>query len=266
MPLYVADAMDVGEREELRRHLAAGCVACAGWLAEAVGTFAAVGLTLDPVRPSPAVLKRLMDRVDATGRPNGVGLNRTATTRPAWVWQVLAPLATAAAAAVVTLSVVNARQPARDAKLVKGADDRATLLQFVLDSQNRTVGELQARLAEQRQLAEALQKPTTAVVSLAGVGQTRAAARLVWDAAGGRAVLLTTGLTPPPAGRTYELWYIVGQKPIRGTTFGVGPDGSAVVAAAIPAGMGRLAQTAVSDEPAGGTDAPTGSIQLAGKL
>ena len=35
MPLYVADAMDVADRDALRHHLAAGCTACAGWLAEA---------------------------------------------------------------------------------------------------------------------------------------------------------------------------------------------------------------------------------------
>ena len=178
-----------------------------------------------------------MGRVDALG---GVASDTRAVTpiatsaviRSAWGWRVLVPLVTAAAAAVVTLAVVNARQPARDARLAavifKAANERVALLQFVLDSQNRTVGQLQERLAQQRQLAESLQKPTTAVVSLAGVGQARAAARLVWDPAGGRAVLLTTGLTPPPAGRTYELWYIpAGHQPVRATTFGVAADGTA---------------------------------------
>ena len=49
--------------DELRRHLAGGCTQCAGSLAEAQATWAALPLALDPQTPSPAVKVRLMERV-----------------------------------------------------------------------------------------------------------------------------------------------------------------------------------------------------------
>ena len=260
MPLYVADAMDAAEREALRRHLSGGCAACAGSLAEAEATFAAVPLGLDSVAPSPELFTRLMDRIDRAGRP-------TAVARSPWAWRVLSPVAAAAVAASVTFAVLAVRRPAQEARLTRAADERSALLRTVVAEREHTVEQLRQRLGEQQLLVDSLQRPTTAVVSLAGVGQKDAAAKLVWDAAGGRSILLATHLTPPRPGHTYELWYIpADQKPRRAGKFTVGPDGTTTMTAAIPGDMGPLTVAAVSDEPVGVADAaPPGAIQLAGK-
>ncbi len=260
--LYVADALDDADQTEVRRHLAGGCVACAGHLAEAQATFAAVPLSLDPVAPPAGLKQRLMDRIDRS-----VG---TATAdRRSWAWRVFPAAAAAALAAVGTYAVVGVHRPAAEARLTHDADARMALLRTVVADRDRTVDELRARLAGQQQLVQALQSPRTQVVALAGLAaQPHAAARLVWQPAAGRSVLLASGLAPPPPGRTYELWYITAApKPVRAVTFTVDSDGSATITATIPPGLSPLAMAAVSDEPAGGTDAPTaGHVLMAGKV
>ena len=259
MPLYVADALDAAEREELRRHLASGCVACAGSLAEAQATFAALPLALDPVAPSPDLLRRVMARIDhATAPPRRL---------PVGAW--LSAAAAVVLASVVTYAVVarRDREALAEARVAYNDDARALLLQSALADRDQTVDQLRRQLASQQQLVEALQSDHARVIDLAGAGQPKASARLVWAPAAGRSVLLARDLTPPPPGRTYELWYITtDQKKVPAGTFGVDPAGTTTFATTIPPGLPPLAVAAVTDEPTGGVPAPTGTIQLAGKV
>ncbi len=265
MPLYVADAMDAAEREGLRRHLAAGCVACVGHLAEATATFASVGLGLDPVVPSPDLLRRTLDRIDRKAVPG-----RPASSR----WRWAAPAAAAAlAAALATYAAVTRHDRAAVAQTVEEArfnynnDARAMLLRSALADRDQTVDQLRSRLAAQQQVVDALRAPGVRVLALAGVGQKDASAQLVWAPTAGRSALLVSRLAPPHPGRTYELWFITAdQKAVPAGTFTADAGGSAVLTAAVPPGLGPLAVAAVSDEPAGGTASPTGQIQLAGKV
>jgi anti-sigma-K factor RskA len=259
MPLYVADALDEADRLTLRHHLAGGCAACAGSLAEARATFAAVSLGLDPVEPSPDLLRRLMGRIDATPV-------RAATAPPRrWAWRVLSPVLAAAVAAAVTIAVLAVRRPARESQLIRDADGRTALLRSAVEARDQTVEQLREQLGRQQLLVDALRSPTATVVRLDGSAQPRATGRLVWDPAAGRSVLLAAGLAAPPPGRTYELWYITtDNRKVRAVTFDPA-SGAATVAATVPPGLAPLAAAAVTDEPAGGVDSPTGSLQLLGK-
>ena len=205
-----------------------------------------------------------MDRIDRAGRP-------AVAARPS-PWRLWLPVASAAAAAAaVTFAVLHVQSDARQRQSTRYEQSQAARFQSLVDraraERDLTIDQLRRRLAEQQQVVDALEKPTTAVVTLAGTAsQPGAAARLLWDAAGHRSVLLAAQLPALPAGRTYELWFIpADQKPRRAATFAVGPTGAATVATPIPADLGPLTLAAVSDEPAGGTDSPTGTIRLAGK-
>ena len=260
--LYVADALDAAEREDLRLHLASGCVACAGHLAEARATFAALPLALDPVVPPPDLLGRVMARID---RDTAVA----APARRRSAWWLIPTAAAAGLAAAVTFAVVTRRDRAAvaDAQLTYNADARAALLQAALADRDQTVAELRRKLDGQQQLVDALRSPDARVVPLAGSAQPGASARLVWDPAGGRSVLLATGLAPAAAGKTYELWFVTAdQKKVPAGTFAVDATGSATLSAPVAAGLAPLAAAAVTDEPTGGTPAPTGHFQLLGKV
>ena len=68
MLLFAADALDADEREELRRHLSAGCPRCAGSLAKAEATLAHLPGAIDLVAPGPEVWDRLVARIAAEGK------------------------------------------------------------------------------------------------------------------------------------------------------------------------------------------------------
>ena len=70
---------------------------------------------------------------------------------------------------------------------------------------------------------------------------------------GGRAYVVPAGLRALPASRTYQLWSIVGGRPVSAGLLGATP---AVASFVVPAGTQELA---ITDEPAGGSRQPTSS-------
>ncbi|HET8618110.1 MAG TPA: anti-sigma factor [Acidimicrobiales bacterium] len=70
-----------------------------------------------------------------------------------------------------------------------------------------------------------------------------------------------TGVALLPQGRTYQLWSLDGERPASLGLLGDGTD--TTVAVSLPAGTRRVA---ISDEPAGGSPAPSGLIAGAGTL
>jgi len=85
------------------------------------------------------------------------------------------------------------------------------------------------------------------------VGLTAGQGRLVVDPHG-QAVLVVHGLSPAPAGKTYETWIIDSGKPVSAGLFG-GQHGTSVVDVAGRVGDGSV--VAVTVEQDGGADAPT---------
>ena len=74
-------------------------------------------------------------------------------------------------------------------------------------------------------------------------------------------------LRSPGAGRTYQLWFITpAQEKISAGTFDVDASGEGSLEVPLPPGLDVVALAAVSDEPAGGSPQPTGSIHLAGAV
>jgi hypothetical protein len=85
MLLYATGALDAAERAELTAHLAGGCPACAGALAEAQATVAHLPLAADPVTPPRSARDKLMSRVAAD-----VSQDSLAAGRPRRRWMSMA--------------------------------------------------------------------------------------------------------------------------------------------------------------------------------
>ena len=91
-------------------------------------------------------------------------------------------------------------------------------------------------------------------------------ARLMFCPVSNQFQLRVFNLAPPPPGRVYELWLITpdGTKLASGT-FNIDDDGSATHFFHAPEGV-DFNLAAVTDEPVGGSDTPTGAIRLSGAL
>jgi len=228
-------ALEPEESSELRAHLARGCVICAGSAAEGLAIAANYASQIPPVQPDPAVLERLMSRVNADvdrqRQPIPIGPVKT-NPLPNRAFRWLPTVASAAVAAGLAAVI--------------------------------TAGVMWPRVRDER----ILQTPDLRYVSLAGTDpQPKAHGRIFWDADRGVWHVYVFDLGPPPSGMTYELWFIGNDgRKTRAGLLDVNGRGDANLVVQVPGDLGPLAAAAVTDEPAGGAVQPTGTIQLVGKI
>ena len=160
----------------------------------------------------------------------------------------------AAAAAIVFAVVLGQRY--------RGERDARVTAEQALASARLTMDSTGAALASRDSLIATLVAPDVQAVSVSGTGPSPSA-RYFLDRRGGRIVLVASSLPPAASGRTYQLWGIeTGRPPVGLGTFNTDANGRAIVRSRLPPGL-RVAVTAVTDEPAGGSPQPTTAPFLA---
>ncbi len=273
IPQYLLDALADGERDLLRQHLQSGCPRCAGALAEAEAVMNLLPLALPPASPPASLRDTLLSRAAASPAassniargPRPVAMTRGPAGPVRWrPWG----LAAAAAIAAIALGMWGMRESryatARQDEAI-GARAVAQRLQIEKSASEASVQDLQRTVEQQQNRIRRLQSPDVKVASLEGTPlQSRAVGRIFLDP---RTLLIhfaVTGLSPPPPGKTYELWVVTpDQKKLPVGTFDVNADGYGHLDATVPAKWVVLA--AVTDEPKFVT-VPTGQFQLLGKI
>lgn len=122
-----------------------------------------------------------------------------------------------------------------------------------------------ARLAEREATLNAILEPAVTLTNLASTRPERPGIQLFWNRRTNVAIVHAFSLTPAADQRVYQLWFIpkVGA-PIPSITFNTEADGHALVQqVTVPAGV-DLAAAAITDEPSGGSTAPTTTPILVG--
>jgi anti-sigma-K factor RskA len=228
IPAHALSALEAADERALNEHLA-GCAECRRDLAEWEAVAASLALSADPFEPSPQLRKKILESVSSV-----VPFARPQRN----LWQRLGSLGSIAAVLAFAALVVSV---------------------IVLWQQNRT-------LREQNELYQLLTAPGSKVAQLSGTSEaTTATARLAYDN-NGRALLIADGLPRAPAGKEYQLWYIVNNKPLPGKTFAPDSSGRGVLKDQVPEAARKSAVFAITLEPAGGVAAPTGAIYLRSAL
>ena len=123
------------------------------------------------------------------------------------------------------------------------------------------VGYGSARRDADRYAAVVAQAVGAKVVPLAATGAVGGVRGSLVIPANGAAPYLILDLPPAPAGKTWEAWVIRGETPVRaGIT-----DERGLTTLTLSAAVASGDTVAITAEPAGGLDAPTGTPVLAGK-
>lgn len=105
----------------------------------------------------------------------------------------------------------------------------------------------------------------TRVVELTATGVAPSArARLSYNSRTGVIELTVSNMPIAPAGKTYQLWLLIGGRPVSGGTFITGPGGRAMLRGQIAADALEASTFAVTLEPVGGSSKPTGPKYLLG--
>jgi anti-sigma-K factor RskA len=220
---YVLGALEGPERIRVEHHLAT-CPACASSLEQYRGVVGALPLVLEPV-PPPAEAWATIRAEAARRRPRGEPAR--VKVGPGWrrvMWPVLSALAASLLIWNVVLQLELTRRP-------PGPE------------------------------VEALARRPGRLVIL--TGPAGASGRLLVAIDGLHGHLATAGLRPLAADRAYQLWFVrPGAPSMSGGTFRVDSRGRAWATITVPVPLDEARVIVVTEEPAPGSVAPTGSYLL----
>ena len=276
---YALGALDGDDLTRFEAHLARGCTECEHALAQCREALVQPAVDLREV-PPPRVKRALMERLarSRARRP------RPARLGPGLKWVAGVAVAAGLIASVVA-TYVSARYEQRLGEMAREASalreqisqqrqaprtvryESVTKTQEARDTAAKQVPDQfdGAITSQQRQALSLLRDPATRIITLAGLEPSPAAqGRMIWNAHDG-GILVAAGLPPAPQDKAYELWAVVGGKPIPAGLFGVDAEGRGSARVEPLAGGPEVAQFAVTLEPAGGVPAPTGPMYLASK-
>ena len=128
---------------------------------------------------------------------------------------------------------------------------------------SRGLDEAQDKLARLEQDSEILNAPTLAIATLKGTAMAqKAQGKLMYDQKTGRAIFTASNMPPAPAGKAYQLWYLTGNRALRGGVFSIDASGRATMRDQLPPEAREATAFAVTLEPETGVDAPTGEKYL----
>ena len=236
IPVHALSALDASDERALNEHLAE-CAECRRDLAEWERTAASLALSADPMEPSPAIRDQILRRALSEKSPSKV-LRFQSPQRNLWPrLGSLASVAAVLAFAVLLVSVI------------------------VLWQQNR-------RLRQENEDVHALlSSPAVRVKKLTGTAEAPNARATFVFGENGRALLVVSGLPRPPQGKEYQLWTIEPKTPPKpGKTFSTDSAGTGLVEERVFEVAREYGEFAVTLEPAGGVQAPTGAIYLRSAL
>jgi anti-sigma-K factor RskA len=254
LALHALTALDPQDQSALHQHLAT-CAECRAELDQWRATASALAYAAQPIEPSAQARERLLESVRAESGPS--------RSTPANVIH-LAPASKRRSSPVVRLEAIAAALIF--VALVIGLG--------VLWKQNRNaktelarlksqVEESRRALDQEHEALELLTHPDTRMAELAGTKDALGAqAMLFFDHKTGRAILMARGLPAAPAGKAYQLWFIVGTRPMPGRAFTSDAAGNAMSHDQVPAEALDSKVFAVTLEPQGGAASPTGTMYL----
>jgi anti-sigma-K factor RskA len=262
---YALGALDDDERASFEQHLAT-CEQCAAEVRELQEVAGLLATAAKPVAPPPALRDRILADaravrpISAAPRPQAVAAPqvdaypRTEVRGSVRSRHSLVPWLAAAAAIIVAVSLSMRSRSELNATRA-GLEQQLASLRAKLDSTG-------IALANRDSLIANLVGPDVQAVSVSGTGP-QPSAKYFLDKRASRIVFVANALPPARAGRIYQLWGIeAGRSPVSLGTFNTDSSGRTIASVSVPPGL-RIAVTAVTDEPSGGSAQPTTTPFLA---
>lgn len=261
--LYAIGALDGAELQGFEQYLRTASEAEQRILRELTDVSSLMPLALPQPTVPPQLKSRLMARVNeeraAVAEPQPTTTQILKLTPPPkrfslfdlFSWQ---PVLTAA---TLLLAITSGLLLWQNSQVTRERDQLA-----------QQVAELsQLNVATQKQLDE-LVTQTTKFVSLSGQEAPNANAKVFWDTKRNEWVVYIFNLPAAPADKDYQLWYITSdQQKVSAKVFGTDASGRTELRIALPQNVApRLAATAVTLEPKGGSPQPTSGLYLVGQV
>lgn len=282
LPLEALGILDGEDARAMAEHLATGCDECEAELRSFREATTALAINVAGDGPADRIWQKVERRfaIDTAEPASGASRisdrgARRSTERSqregvSRLWRLTAVAATAAALTLAFISRDYAKQivALRDEDSVRIAElDRQTrTLASELEDRNRDLATLQNQVSTSGQLTQAVLAPDARLIRLAPLPAAPSSAGIVAvTPLHNHAILQVAGLPMPPPGKEYELWWIGSKSgPVKAALFAPDTRGEATITSTLPPAGEQLLASAVTLEPAGGVNKPTGAIYLKG--
>jgi anti-sigma-K factor RskA len=250
LPAYALGALDADELREMEEHLTGSCDECRRQLRLWNLDLESLAASVPPVAPSETTRARIL-RFAAVATP--------ASSRRLPGWVLLA------AAALLAVAVWGVAGQLRMGKELESLTAERNQLASQVENLDREVTQARGEAQRASQALQVVADRGVRTVTLAGLAPApRAAGHTYVNPLRRDALFYAFDLPALPSGKTYELWYIAGGKPVAAGTFAVDPQGSANVKVERVPDVAGIQAWAVTIEPAGGVPQPTGAMVLKG--
>jgi anti-sigma-K factor RskA len=271
--VYALGALDPPERAALETHLATGCAECAKAVAEARWLVSQLAYLAPEASTSDMLKGRLMQTVRSEAKPKSsspvsTGATKTPSGIPYWL--------SAGVAALLLLTLYFAWDSHRLKQELRASEERNQRNeQMVASTQEERAASRQQLAAMQEQMAR-MHRETAILTDPSSVKITLAAQKIqapqmvaMWHAKYG--IVLTGQKVPMPSGnRVLQLWLIPkapGGKPMPSMTVRPDANGNFVILVSNPPAAGSDTKAlAITEEPAGGSAAPTTTPKWVGAM
>jgi anti-sigma-K factor RskA len=261
-------ALNAEDAREVDAHLE-GCAVCGSELNEWEHTAAILALEANPVEPSPEVRARILTGIKSVGqlgnrspdhiRAGSIKRENDSTVLPFEprknVFSSLGTLGTIAASLIFLALVISL--------IALWRENRSS--QAELAKLSAQIQDTKAELALDREALELLSSPGARMQELAGTNVAPGAHAMVAYDQKGHAMLMAKALPAAPKGMAYQLWFIVGKKPMPGKVFTVDAAGNGTLEDQLPQPALGSPIFAITLEPESGMSSPTGAIYLSSK-
>lgn len=274
------------EAEAFAQHLQ-GCEICKGLVADLAESAAALSVTASPVAPAASLRARILASLESapavSRRSIGTGeesrKSKSGAAAPTPRRSVALWIFAAAAGLLFFLLLTDDARLRREredlrsqtaafrAQAGEGEDLRkqAAALQQEKATLSEKLTAAQRSLARRDLQARVLESDDVQMLFLQGKApQQGARGRVFWSTRAGRGVVVAGNLSVLPAGKQYELWAFSGGKPVPAGVFDADTAGRVLFESKDLSRIGTPEKFAVTVEPRGGVDAPTGPIVLVG--
>lgn len=250
-------ALAVDDAHALDAHLET-CGECRAELIEWEQTAALLAVDAGTLEPSPELRQSILKNISGVRGDSRTKPDLPAETkvlpfeRPSRsdsLWRRVGAIAAAIALVALLASVLALWQQNRRA-------------QSELARVSAEVEAANAQLVREREALALLTSPGARMAALSGTNVAPGArAMLAYDKKG-HAMLMVRGLPAVPSGMAYQLWFIKDGKKMPGRVFTPDSAGNGILEDEIPDAAREAAVFAITLEPQGGVQVPTGSIYL----
>jgi anti-sigma-K factor RskA len=251
IPARALSALDAADDRVLTNHLAS-CDECRRELDDWQATTAGLAFEAAPLEPSPRVKQQILTQVRELKIEVTTSKVVPFVQPKKNVWSSFGSLGAIAAALLFVGLLVYT--------VLVWQENRAIHRQLdLLAAENNSIkSDMEMKTAALKILSSPGAKMMELNATPMAPGAT---AKLAYDKTG-HAMLMANGLPKAPAGKQYQLWFIVGAEKMPGKTFSPDVSGSGVLMDQVPTSAMQSGVFAITLEPMGGVKAPTGQIYL----